>query len=173
MRSPLSPSIFGLFSVLLDPDAEAPVGGGVEGTVLALLTGLALALLEPWTGLAGPLLPGSLLIAVVGKLLLVSKSQWKEQVKGLMKLELPTTSSWLLPHRVSWIGNHRSSHTEITSQKLIQQQQQQQQQSQWPQKKLVQFILVSARSTEVPIIRTGVLANEVLEKVWCLVILID
>lgn len=45
MRSPLSPSIFGLFSVLLDP--EAPVGGGVEGTVLALLTGLALALLEP------------------------------------------------------------------------------------------------------------------------------
>ena len=47
MRSPLSPSIFGLFSVLLDPDADAPVGGGVEGTVLALLTGLALALLEP------------------------------------------------------------------------------------------------------------------------------
>lgn len=47
MRSPLSPSIFGLFSVLLDPDAEAPVRGGVEGTVLALLTGLALALLEP------------------------------------------------------------------------------------------------------------------------------
>ena len=47
MRSPLSPSIFGLFSVLLDPDAEALVGGGVQGIVLALLTGLALALLEP------------------------------------------------------------------------------------------------------------------------------
>ena len=48
MRSPLSPSMFGLFSVLLDPEVAAEdVGGGVEGTVLALLTGLALALLEP------------------------------------------------------------------------------------------------------------------------------
>lgn len=62
MRSPLSPSMFGLFSVLLDPEFEALFGGGVEGTVLALLIGLALALLEPCTGLAGPLLPGSLLI---------------------------------------------------------------------------------------------------------------
>ena len=54
--------MFGLFSVLLEPEVCALVGGGVEGTVLALLTGLALALLmEPWTGLAGPLLPGSLL----------------------------------------------------------------------------------------------------------------
>lgn len=64
MRSPLSPSMFGLFSVLLDPEFEALFGGGVEGTVLALLIGLALALLEPCTGLAGPLLPGSLLIPV-------------------------------------------------------------------------------------------------------------
>lgn len=56
--------MFGLFSVLLEPEVEALVGGGVEGTVLALLTGLALALLEPWTGLAGPLLPGSLLIPI-------------------------------------------------------------------------------------------------------------
>lgn len=40
--------MFGLFSVLLEPEVWALVGGGVEGTVLALLTGLALALLmEP------------------------------------------------------------------------------------------------------------------------------
>ena len=64
MRSPLSPSMFGLFSVLLDPEFEALFGGGVDGTVLTLLIGLALALLEPCTGLAGPLLPGSLLIPV-------------------------------------------------------------------------------------------------------------
>ena len=37
--------MFGLFSVLLDP--EALVGGGVEGTALPLLTGLATALLVP------------------------------------------------------------------------------------------------------------------------------
>ena len=57
--------MFGLFSVLLDPDVCALAGGGVDGTVLALLTGLALALLAPWTGLAGPLLPGSLLIPAI------------------------------------------------------------------------------------------------------------
>ena len=57
--------MFGLFSVLLDPDVWALAGGGVDGTVLALLTGLALALLAPWTGLAGPLLPGSLLIPAI------------------------------------------------------------------------------------------------------------
>ena len=39
--------MFGLFSVLLDPDVCALAGGGVDGTVLALLTGLALALLAP------------------------------------------------------------------------------------------------------------------------------
>lgn len=57
--------MFGLFSVLLDPDVCALAGGGVDGTILALLTGLALALLAPWTGLAGPLLPGSLLIPAI------------------------------------------------------------------------------------------------------------
>ena len=76
MRSPLSPSMFGLFSVLLDPEFEALFGGGVEGTVLALLIGLALALLEPCTGLAGPLLPGSLLIPV-NKL---TKKVWRAKI---------------------------------------------------------------------------------------------
>ena len=81
MRSPLSPSMFGLFSVLLDPEFEALFGGGVEGTVLALLIGLALALLEPCTGLAGPLLPGSLLIPV--------NKLWKKKCE-----ELPLQYLW-------------------------------------------------------------------------------